>query len=100
MPRSTSCSIRSPLELANEEHLGVLRQRPEVVGNDLLQPIRSLADALHPGDLLVASMDREVHTLDAVRILVGVVELPDRLDQLVDQWRSLLGDRADPGVVP
>src|SRR5918995_7434002 len=56
--------------LADEEHLRVLRQRPEIVGDDLLQLVRRLAGPGHRGDLPVPGMDREVHPLDPLRVLV------------------------------
>src|SRR4051812_8839381 len=61
--------------LPDEEDLGVLRERPEVVGDDLLQPVGGLADSLHRRDLLVARVLRELEPLDAIRVVVGLVEL-------------------------
>ena len=51
--------------LLDEEHLLVLRQRPEVVGDDLLQLVGRLADLGHRGDLLVAGVDRQLQALEA-----------------------------------
>ena len=51
------------------------------------------------GELVVAGVDRQLHALDVLRVLVGLVELLQRGDQLVDERPDLLGHRRDPGLV-
>ena len=75
-------------DLANKQHLRVLRQRPEVVGDDLLQLVGRLADLGHRRDLLVAGVHRQLHALEPVRVRVGLLELLERRDELVDQAES------------
>ena len=64
--------------LLDEEHLLVLGQRPEVVGDDLLQLVGRLADLRHRGDLLVAGVDRHLEALELARVGVRRLQLAQR----------------------
>ena len=77
--------------LLDEEDLRVLRQRPERVGHDPLEPVGDLADGLHRRD------DRRLHVLGALEHVlglgvadVGLLEREDRVDELVDEPADLL----------
>src|SRR5689334_12195200 len=77
-----------PNPLLDEEHLLVLRQRPELVGDDALQLVRRLADFVHRPELLVAGVNRHLQALQA-RIGVRRFQLTEPGDQLVDEAADL-----------
>src|SRR5260221_14205079 len=64
-----SAASRGPATpLLDEQHLLVLGQRPEVVGDDLLQLVGRLSRLRHRRDLLVAGVDRQVHALQVDKL--------------------------------
>src|SRR5680860_425856 len=72
--------------LPDEEHLRVLRQRPEVVGHRALQRVADPADLVHRGQHLVAHVDRLGH--EVVRVIeVDLLQRLDRLRERVDLAR-------------
>src|SRR6478735_5194731 len=89
-PRTSRPTMRPPL--TDEQHLRVLRQRPEVVGDDALELVGDLADLCHLLELVVAGVNRQIETFDAVRVLVRLLELADLPDERVDQWLELLAE--------
>lgn len=60
--------------LLDKEHLLVLGQRPEVVGDDLLQLVGHVAHGAALGELLVAGEDRQLEALEIDRLGVGLLE--------------------------
>ena len=89
-----SCCRKCPkaARLADEEDLRVLRQRPEVVGDDLLELVGDLADVGHRGELVVARVLGELEALDPVGVDVGLLELVDRLVRCDGELRGLAAD--------
>ena len=83
--------------LLDEEDLRVLRQRPEVVGDDQLEGVGDLADLVHLRELVVAGVLGQLEALDAVGVDVGRLELADPGDELLDQRLQLGFEAADPG---
>ena len=81
-----------PPALLDEQHLLVLGQRPEVVGDDLLQRVGRLAHPVHRRELLVARVDRQVEALELVRVGVRLLELEQRLAERVEPGLDLARD--------
>src|SRR3954469_9987527 len=91
--RGLSGSIASGL--LDEQHLAVLRQRPEVVGDEALEPVGDLADGVHGGDHAVAHVLRVRETALGTVVVVGLLEVEQGLVQLPDQRLDLLGQARD-----
>src|SRR6478672_3896951 len=73
--------------LLDEQHLLVLRQWPEVVGDDALELVGHRADVVHRGDDLVAHVLGPLEGLVVGLVLgeVDLLELADRLPERVEQ---------------
>ena len=85
--------------LPDEQDLRVLRQRPEVVGDDLLEPVGDLAHLRHRGQLVVAGVLGELQALDAVGVEVGRLELADPASSSSTSGLDLAVERAELGLV-
>src|SRR4029453_17963750 len=82
----------------DEEDLGVLRQRPEVVGDRALEDVPEAPDLGHRRQDRVAHVDGLLH--EARRVLdVGVLQHLDGLGEVGDQPGALLGQRCEPGLL-
>src|SRR5215217_5937106 len=82
--------------LLDEEHLGVLRERPEVVRDDLLELVRDLADAVHGVDDRALDVLGGLEDVLGLRVVaVGGLQREDRLDELVDEPAELLLEAGD-----
>src|SRR3954452_10054430 len=79
--------------LLDEEDLRVARQRPEVLGDDPLELVRHLADAVHRRDHLVADVLRPLEPLELLGRVVLRLEVADREAQLLDQLAGLARER-------
>src|SRR5215218_10957202 len=71
--------------LLDEQHLLVLRQRPQVVRDDLLELVGGGAYLGHRLELPVASVNGQLEPLDAIRVDVRRLEIGERGDEVVHQ---------------
>jgi hypothetical protein len=81
---------------ADEQHLAVARQRPEVVGHHALEAVAA-ARTSHGGDHVVAHVEcLGVHVV-AAELGVLRVEVVERVDEIVDRVVQVLDEADQPG---
>src|SRR6476469_4784546 len=91
-PHTGGPSTTDERGLLDAEDLGVLRERPQIVGDDPLEPVGDLADGVHGRDdraLDVLGAVEAVVVLGVVLVEVDVLEGEDRVDELVDEAGGL-----------
>jgi hypothetical protein len=94
---SCACAAGSPGHLLDEEHLLVLRERPEVVGDEPLEPVGDRPDVVHRRD------DRVAHVLGVLErrallrvVAVGRLQALQGTDELLDDRLDLGEEALDP----